>query len=457
LGVKNISFSYSQNRGTLLPGFLLQPKLLGQDWSSMAPSLPFVFGSQKDIRNLAGSSGWITQDTSLNSQYKQNSSTNLTFRSTIEPIKQFRIELNASKNTSSNNQEYFRWDNINNGFNSFSATETGSYSISFISFPTAFVGNNDDYSSSTFAKFRGYRADIANRLASENPNFNGVISSETGFPIEYSIVNGDTVITGGYGPTSQEVMIPAFLAAYGGQSSIDVSLNQMPKIPLPNWRITYDGLIKIKAIKRYFKTFSLAHSYRSTYSVSSYNTNLNYIDGDEMNLNNLSYHVQKEIAQVSINEQFSPLFKLDMLWKNSLITKIEIKNSRMLSLSLINNQLTETNTKDYVIGTGFRIKDLEFRFMSGGRGKKMSSDLDLKLDLNIRNNKTIIRKVIEDVEQITMGQQIISIKFSADYVLNQRLNIKAFYDKVITNPFISTTFPGSITNAGFSLRFTLAG
>jgi cell surface protein SprA len=184
---------------------------------------------------------------------------------------------------------------------------------------------------------------------------------------------------------------------------------------------------------------------------------LNYIDGDEMNLNNLSYHVQKEIAQVSINEQFSPLFKLDMLWKNSLITKIEIKNSRMLSLSLINNQLTETNTKDYVIGTGFRIKDLEFRFMSGGRGKKMSSDLDLKLDLNIRNNKTIIRKVIEDVEQITMGQQIISIKFSADYVLNQRLNIKAFYDKVITNPFISTTFPGSITNAGFSLRFTLAG
>ena len=77
--------------------------------------------------------------------------------------------------------------------------------------------------------------------------------------------------------------------------------------------------------------------------------------------------------------------------------------------------------------------------------------------LNIRNNNTIIRKIIEDVEQITMGQQVISIKFSADYVLNQRLNIRAFYDKVVTNPFISTTFPGSITNAGFSLRFTLAG
>jgi len=457
LGVKNLSFSFSQNRGTLLPGYLPDPNFLGQEWSSMAPTIPFVLGSQKDIRNIAGSSGWITQDTSLNTLYKQNTSTNLTLRSTIEPIKQFRIELNASKITSSNNQEYFRWDNINNGFNSFSPTESGSYSISFISLPTAFTSNNDDYSSSTFAKFRGYRADIANRLASENPNFNGSISPVTGFPVEYSISNGDTMLTGGYGSTSQEVMIPAFLAAYGGKSSLNASLNQMPVIPLPNWRITYDGLVKIKSIKKYFKTFSLAHSYRSTYSVSSYITNLDYINGDEINMNNMSYHVQKQISQVSINEQFSPLFKLDMLWKNSLITKIEIKSSRMLSLSLSNNQLTETNTKDYVIGTGFRLKDVEFRFISGGRGKKMSSDLDLKLDLNIRNNKTIIRKVIEDVEQITMGQQIISIKFSADYVLNQRLNIKAFYDKVITNPFISTTFPGSITNAGFSLRFTLAG
>ena len=457
LGVKNISVSFSENRGTLLPGFIPQPSFLGQQWSSMAPSIPFVLGSQREIRNIAANKGWITQDSSLNTQFKQNSSTNLTLRSTVEPIQQFRIELNASKNTSSNNQEYFRWDNFENGFNSFSPTETGSYSISFVSFPTAFVGNNDDYSSSTFAKFRGYRATIANRLASQNPNFQASANSNNGFPIEYLINNGDTTVTGGYGPTSQEVIIPAFLAAYGGRNPNNVSLSQMPKIPLPNWRITYDGLIKIKSIKRYFKTFSLAHAYRSTYSVSSYTTNLEYINGDEINLNNLSYHVQREIAQVSINEQFSPLFKLDMLWKNSLITKIEIKNSRMLSLSLVNNQLTETNTKDYVIGTGFRVKDVEFRFISGGRGKKMSSDLDLKLDLNIRNNKTIIRKVIEDVEQITMGQQIVSIKFSADYVLNQRLNIKAFYDKVITNPFISTTFPGSITNAGFSLRFTLAG
>ena len=110
-----------------------------------------------------------------------------------------------------------------------------------------------------------------------------------------------------------------------------------------------------------------------------------------------------------------------------------------------NNQLTEIKGSEYVIGTGYRVKDLEFRFRSGGRGKKISSDLDLKLDLNIRNNETVIRKIVENDEQTTMGQQTISIKFS-DYVVNSRLNLKMFYDKVITNPFITTTYPGAITN-----------
>ena len=110
-----------------------------------------------------------------------------------------------------------------------------------------------------------------------------------------------------------------------------------------------------------------------------------------------------------------------------------------------------------MIGIGYRIKDVELKMFSGGRSKKISSDLDIKLDFNLINNKTVIRKVIEDIEQITMGQRLMKIKFSADYVVNQRLNIKLFYDRSITNPFISTTFPSSITNIGFSLRFTLAG
>ena len=455
LGVKNISVNYSENKGIFLPGYLKKPQFLGQDWSHMSPGLPFAFGSQKDIRGYAGSQGWITKSSDLNTLYKRNSSQNLTLRSTVEPIKQFRIELTANKTTSNDHTEYFRWDDDMDNFNSFSPNESGSYSISFISSWTAFRKDNDDYESKTFNNFRSYRTIIANQLAEQNPNFNGYIDPVTGYPVEYD--NNDTTLKGGYGATSQEVMIPAFLAAYRGKDPSNSKLTEFPAIPLPNWRITYDGLIKIPFIKKRFKQFSLGHSYRSTYSVGSYQTNLDYGKGDEVNYNNMSYHVSREISQVTINEQFSPLFKVDMTWKSSLLTKVEFKRSRVLALSLANNQLTETGSQEYIIAVGYRIKDVEFKMFSGGRGKKVSSDLDLKLDFNIMNNKTIIRKVIEDVEQITMGQQVFKIKFSADYVVNQRLNIKAFYDRVITNPFISTTFPSSITNVGFSLRFTLAG
>ena len=459
LGVKNIAVNYSENQGTFLPGYMNQPHFLGQEWAQMAPGLPFVFGSQKDIRYTAANNGWITTDTLLNSLYKTNRSVNLTLRSTVEPIKQFRIEFTANKTSSNNKNEYFRWDTKYNSFNSFSPTESGSYSISFLSWGTAFKGDNDDYESSTFSQFRGYRTDIAKQLAANNSNFTGGIDPLTGHPVEYTTYPGDTIptLTGGYGPTSQEVLIPAFLAAYAGRNPNNSKLTAFPAIPMPNWRITYDGLIRIEFIKKRFKQFSLGHAYRSNYSVGSYQTNLDYGDGDQVNLNNMSYHVEREISQVTINEQFSPLFKIDMTWKSSLLTKVEFKRSRVLSLSLSNNQLTETGSQEYVFGIGYRIKDVEFKLFSAGRGKKISSDLDLKIDFNIMNNKTVIRKIIEDVEQITMGQQVIKLNFSADYVIGQRLNLKVFYDKVITNPFISTTFPGAITNAGFSLRFTLAG
>ena len=455
LGVKNISLNYTENSGMVIPGYLNQSKFLGQDWSQLSPGLPFAFGSQRDIRQIAGQNGWISKSTALNTMYQTNSSDNLTLRSTVEPIKQLNIELTANKRTSASYSEYYRWDDNIDSFNSFSPTESGSFSISFVSWRTAFSRDNDNNESITFNTFRKYRQDIAKQLAKNNPNFNGSIDPYTGYPTEYD--NNDTILTGGYGATSQEVIIPAFLAAYSGRSPSNSKLTAFPLIPLPNWRITYDGFIRIPYIKKRFKQFTLGHAYRSTYSVGSYQTNINYVNGDEVNLNNMSYHVSREISQVTINEQFSPLLKIDMTWKNSLLTKVEFKKSRVLALSLANNQLTETGSQEYVIGIGYRIKDLEFKIFSGGVGKKASSDLDLKLDFNLMNNKTVIRKIIEEVEQVTMGQQLIKIKFSADYVVNQRLNIKAFYDRVITNPFISTTFPSSITNVGFSLRFTLAG
>ena len=448
LGVKNISVNLTQNKGTFIPGFLPEANFFGQNWAELSPGIPFVLGSQREFITSAGQKGWITQNENINTLYKRTNSNNLVLRSTIEPFNKFRIELTANRNNSNNQQEYYRWSPEDNMFASFSEIRQGQYSISFISWGTAFSKDNDNSESSVFQKFRNYRNDIARRIAPQNPNYSGQIDS-TGFPE-------------GYGSTSPDVIIPAFLAAYSGGDPLRSSLKSMPSVPLPNWRINYDGLMQIKFIKKKFQTFSLGHAYRSNYTVGSFVSSLEFEDNgtgwsSTINSNTGNYFSQYEIGQVTINEQFSPLIKVDMTWKNSLITKLEIKKNRTLNLSLSNNQLTEIKGSEYIIGTGYRVKDLEFRFRSAGRGKKITSDLDLKLDLNVRNNETVIRKIVENDEQTTMGQQTISIKFSADYVVNSRLNLKMFYDKVITNPFITTTYPGAITNAGFSLRFTLSG
>ena len=68
-----------------------------------------------------------------------------------------------------------------------------------------------------------------------------------------------------------------------------------------------------------------------------------------------------------------------MIWKNSLITKLEIKRNRSLSLSLSNNQLTEIFGSEYIVGTGYRVKDLKFKVRSAGRMRTLSSDLDSRL------------------------------------------------------------------------------
>ncbi len=446
MGVKNASINYAENSGMMLPGFNPSPVALGQDWNLMAPGTDFIFGWQRDIRDDAVANDWLTGDTLLNTPFLRTNTKTITARSTIEPLPGLRIELTANKNESFNKSEFFKADADGN-FNSYSPMENGTFSISYITWNSAWASSSDEsHASPTFETFKDYRLEIAERLARENPNWDGQYVDTTGFPT-------------GYGPTSQEVLIPAFMAAYTGTGPGDVDLNPFPRIPLPNWRITYDGLTKIAFIERYLSTARLSHAYRSTYNVGSFATNIHYREDRNGNptakdlIDN--YVSQYEINQISIAEQFSPLISIDMTWHNSLITKIEIRKTRNLSMSFANNQLTETTSDEFIIGGGYRLPDVEFAVRSGGQMRNFRSDLNLRADLSIRNNKTILRRLVEDFDQVSAGQRIISINLSADYMLNQNFMVRVFYDRIVTDPFVSTIFPNANTNAGFSLRFTL--
>ncbi len=446
---KNASLSYTIANGTYLPGYRGGIDILGMDLEKQAPGWGFVFGDQRDIRPSLIQNNLLSKDSLFNNAYANRSNNNLNARVSLEPTKNMKIELTAMRNFTANHSEYFKYDPSEDMFKSYSGIDNGSFSISIVTWSTAFIKDYDDYSNATFEKFKNLRPEIAAQVAAMSTNWDGTwyTDSTTG-----------QVFPTGYGPTSQDVLIPAFLAAYTGNSPVKYIKSKFPSLPLPNWRFSYNGLTEIPWVKKRFKSATITHAYRSTYNIGGYSSNILFtdIDGDGFTTvrDALGNYLPKyEIAQVSITEQFSPLINLDLTWKNSLITKVEYKKSRNLAVSFANNQMTEVISGEITVGTGYRIKDVEFS-LSGG--KTFKSDLSLKADFSIRNNKTVLRKIVENVDQISAGQRVYSINLSAEYMLSQKFTIRAFFDKVINNPYISSQFLNSNTNAGISLRFSLA-
>ena len=446
MGIRTAKLTYSQGSGMMIPGFRPKPVILGNDWSSNAPGLGFIFGSQADIRYKAADQGWMSNDTMLNIPMYSKYNENLTAAVSIEPIKDLRIEVVANRQYSKSHEEYFKADAQGN-FAPYSPRDNGSFTMSYIIIGTTFVSDNAADQSPTFEKMKEYRLTIAQRLAAQNPNSHGIVDS-TGFPE-------------GYGPTNQEVLTGAFLAAYAGKNPAKMKLTAFPSIPLPNWRLTYDGLSKLKIFKTWLRTFTITHAYLSTYSVGSFYSNILYksYEGKPSAVDDGGDFIPElETQLVTITEQFNPLIKFDLGFVNSLLASAEMRSSRNISLSFVNNQLTEVSSTEYVVGLGYRLKGIHFNLsgvLGGGKKTRTNSDLNMKLDFSIRRNKTVLRRVDQDINQVSVGQQVLSINFSADYNLSTRFNVRFYFDKVINTPYVSNQYRTSNTKGGIALRFTL--
>ncbi|MDD4574793.1 MAG: cell surface protein SprA [Bacteroidales bacterium] len=442
--VRSVSVSYTEGQGIMLPGFIHTPLYLGNNLSNNAPGWGFVSGYQTDIAETATLKEWITKDTVFNSQYMKKYNQNLNLRASIEPVRDFRLDITGTRTYTENYSAYIK-ANAEGEYGNYAPQTTGSFNISYFALNTAFIKDDAKYSNDNFENLKTYRLEIAQRLAAQNPNSEGT-NPENGYP-------------DGYGPNSQNVLIPAFLAAYSGTSPSKVSLNTFPAIPLPNWRMTYTGLAKIKWIADYFQTLSVSNAYTCVYGVNSFTSNIHYradSDGFQYIRDALSNFIpQEEIAQVTINEQLNPLINFDATLKNSLMAKVEFKKSRNLALSFSNSQLTEISSNEMIFGVGYRFKDISMTFNFSGVRKNIKSDLNLKADLSIRDNRTTLRKIIENVNQISTGQRVITINLSADYQLSQKFTIRAFYDQILNKPYVSNQFPTSNINSGISVRFTL--
>ncbi len=460
IGLKRVTINYTQNYGTTLPGFMPHSEILGLNTATAAPGFDFIFGYQPTYKWMDSISrlGYLSTATSLNYLFLQTNSEVLDVRANFEPIKDFRLDVNLNKNYSKNHSEYFKntltvedplFEHIN-------AVDAGSFSISYSIMGTVFEKLDPKEVSATFKEFEANREIISNRWQTEE---NTVYSND----IFYNPLTGTFLpsYAEGYGPYSQDVLIPAFLAAYTGKSANDVSLNPFSQTPKPNYRITYNGLSKLPGFKKLFSSFTITSAYSSTLSLNSFATDLDF-DGnyyvyahvvDTLSGNFITLY---DIPNILINESLSPLIGFDVTWINGITSKFDFKKSRTLTMSFIDYQLTQIHSTEFTIGAGYKMSGFTFPFKIKGRRPNLENDLTFKFDLSFRDDITTNFRLDQDLNEPTGGLTSITISPTIDYVVNDRFNIQLYFDRQVTDPKISNSYKITSTNAGVKIRFSLA-
>ncbi|WP_339632359.1 cell surface protein SprA, partial [Bizionia echini] len=437
--VKRIQFNYAETNGTYLPGYLQTPGFIG----TLKPTTGFTFGSQNDVRNMAARRGWLTLYPDFNDQYRVNKTRQLDFSANIEPFNDLKIDLVGNRMYSENYTENYRVNDLGSEleYESLTPNAFGNFNISTVLIKTAF-SSSDENQSQTFDEFRSNRLKVANRLAQEFYGNSAYPVDAEGYPV-------------GFGKNSQAVLLPSFLSAYSGQKAEKVSLSAFRDVPIPNWDIKYTGLMNLKWFKNKFKRFSIVHGYRSNYTINQFRSNLDYDASNPTAVDQSgNFKNEKLYSNINLSEMFSPLFRIDMEMKNSIKILLEMKKDRLLSLSFDNNLMTEIQGNEYIVGLGYRIKDVRIKTKLAGPKKRIVSDLNMKADISVRDNKTIIRYLDLDNNQITSGQTIWSLKFSTDYAFSKNLTGIFYFDYAFSEYAISTAFPQTTIRSGITLRYT---
>ncbi len=451
MSVRNVNIRGSIGSNTTIPGFLPTPTYLGME-DFGAPGIPFILGSQNpNIRYEAAENGWLTKSPSQNNPFRQSKNIDYNIRSTVEPFSDFRLQVNVKRNKTNEFSEIFRTDTsiyssgIEDYF-SYSPLKSGGFNTSYISLRSAGLfdlsGNKSD---EVFSTFESSRYQVKQILDNRNSN------------------------SGEYGVNSQDVLVPSFLAAYGGGGVDPNNLNYVPKIPLPNWRLDYAGLSRLEKLRKKFSSINITHSYQSTYQISSFTSSLEYGEGfisansDLGNLEQLPTDTNGSgqfipvfvVNEVSIQERFSPLLGINVRTRNRMNFKVEYKTDRSMTLSMANAQITEVNNKDIVIGFGWTTNKFVLPFKWAHRKIQLKRDLTFKVDLSFRDTRTV-QRTIEGPSVVTAGNINFRLNPNITYSVSEKLNLQMFFERSFNEPRISSSFRRSSTAFGVRLKFSLA-
>ena len=415
---------------------------------------------------LTADRGLITKDSNFNDLFVQNFDQRLAVSAQLEPVRDLTIDVNIDKTFNKNYSETFKdTTGTGNNFGHLTPYIGGGFNVSYIAFNTLFEKYSPNQISATFIKFQDYRQVLSKRLGNLNP-YNKLAGNPTGSD-GYAL---------GYGRYAVDVLVPAFIAAYTGQDPTKVSLVKQNNsnlkanpfrdiVPKPNWRITYNGLSRIKGLDKIFTNFSLTHAYNASLGMNSFTSALLYRDIsrfgypsfiDTVSNNYIPFFL---IPNITIQEQFAPLIGIDMSFTNQLSLKFEYTKQRQLSLSLIDYQLSEVRSTEYTFGGGFRKRGLKLPFkipFTKTDTKKLDNEINFRLDFKIRDNVTSNSRLDQNSAFATNGSKEITISPTIDYYISNRINVKLYFDQRRVNPYISSSPPTVDTRAGVQVRISLS-
>ncbi|HVK96290.1 MAG TPA: cell surface protein SprA, partial [Flavisolibacter sp.] len=460
--LKRIGVQYNEDLGTLLPGYMDSTKLLGMNIGSGNPGWRYVMGYQpdtSDINNL-GRMGLLTRDVLFNSLIQQRYNNRLSLTAQVSPIRDLNVDVTVERIYEKNYSELQKDTSGTAGLRRLNPYADGSFSISFISYQTLFTKFDPNEVSEVFKKFEANRSVLSNRL--------GLINKFYADPNQRT---PDGYVRG-YERYTQDVLIPAFIAAYTNEDPNNVELvsNSNPNLranpfakflPKPNWNITYNGLSRIPGLEKIFTNFTIRHGYSSTLSMNSFTTALLFQDplrvGFPFFRDSVGFIPYFLVPNITISEQFNPLFAADVTFTNQLSARFEYKKSRQLSLSLVDYQLAENRSTEYTIGVDWRRRGVPFlqNLKLGKSDKKLDNDITMRFDFSLRDDATANSKLDQNTAFGTAGQKVVRLAPSIDYVINNRVNLKFYFEQNRTIPKIATTAPVTTTRAGVQARISL--
>lgn len=465
--VKRVSLNYTGKRSTIIPGFMYKSQYFGQNFTNKAPGFDFIFGMQPDSTwlNNAANDGWISKSYLQNNPIIQTKNQGIKATAKLEPWRELNIDLNMEVNFNKTHREFFKIDETQH-YKHYKLGDEGGYTVSYITWKTMYDVVNEKNISKTYKQFEANRTIISKRLQAVNPNSNGEFN--------------DTITNyrQGYGPYATDVIVPSFIAAYSGTDASKLkNLNPLTTFPLPNWRLTYNGLSKFNMFKNIFSEISISHGYTSTLNINNFTSDLDFmgitndVEQDVTLIDNLiqedlgipsaintstgNFYTYYRIPNVSITEQLSPLIGINTTLKIGTTLKFEYKKARTLGMNFQDYQLSESKSEEFIIGAGHKFKDVKMPFKIGKKETEIKGQLSVNCDFSYKKMLTTNYRLDQDISEPTSGNTTIRIAPSVDYSINDKLIISLFYERTKLIPAVSTSFPTVNYKGGIKIKFAL--